>query len=241
MYQHLQLVGFQNGIAYLQIVGTYCPHDKQLMTGGALWAFAEIAEDVMEGDTHTLDRAILLALRDADDPAVPIGPTWLLELARDVTSLGGRTVLTLLTVGVVGFLLLHRKLAAALLVAASICGGGLLSSLLKVSFDRARPDSVLHAVQVYSASFPSGHAMLATTTYLTLGALLAQVHTGRRAKLYLLSWAVFICILVGSSRIYLGVHWPTDVLAGWCIGSAWALMCGSVALWLKRKGKIEPA
>jgi undecaprenyl-diphosphatase len=211
-----------------------------LLTGGALFAFAEIADDVFEGETHAFDRAILLALRETDDPAVPLGPTWLLELARDITSLGGRSVLTLLTIGVLGFLLLNRRVAAALLVATSICGGALLSSLLKGGFDRARPDLVPHEVQVFSASFPSGHAMLATTTYLTLGALLAQVQTGRRAKLYLLSWAVFLCILVGASRVYLGVHWPTDVLAGWCVGGAWALMCGSVALWLKQRGKIEP-
>jgi undecaprenyl-diphosphatase len=115
----------------------------------------------------------------------------------------------------------------------------LLSSLLKLGFDRPRPDLVAHGAQVYSASFPSGHALMSAVAYLTLGALLARVQKGRRLKLYVLAVAVTLTFLIGVSRVYLGVHWPTDVLAGWCIGSAWALTCWVLAIWLQGRGEME--
>jgi len=146
----------------------------------------------------------------------------------------------LIALATTGFLLLVKKGGAAILVIVSVVGGALLSVALKAGFDRPRPNLIPHAVQVYSGSFPSGHAMLATVTYLTLGALLARVQTQRRVKAYLLSLAVLLSVLIGASRVYLGVHWPTDVLAGWCVGAAWALLCTSVALWLQRRGAIEP-
>ena len=115
----------------------------------------------------------------------------------------------------------------------------LLSSGLKGLFDRPRPDLVPHAVEVYTMSFPSGHATLSAVTYLTLGALLARVQPRRRVKAYLLGVAVLLAVLIGASRVYLGVHWPTDVLAGWCVGAAWAMLCWTVATWLQRRGEVE--
>jgi undecaprenyl-diphosphatase len=135
--------------------------------------------------------------------------------------------------------LLSRRWRGAVFVAVSVAGGTLISTVLKLSFDRARPDLVPHAVEATSASFPSGHSMLAMVTYLTLGAVLAEAQPSPRIRIYLLGWAVFLAFIVGLSRVYLGVHWPTDVLAGWCVGSAWALLCGSVALWMQRRGVIE--
>jgi len=211
------------------------------LAAAALWGFAELADEVREGDARDFDRTVLLSFRSATDPQTPIGPGWLQEVARDVTGLGGTTVLTLFTVAAAGFLFLVRKRHAAVFLIVSVAGGTLLSLLLKWGFDRPRPDLVPHAVEVYTRSFPSGHAMLSTITYLTLGALLAQVQSRKRVKAYLLGWALLLSFLIGLSRIYLGVHWPTDVLAGWCVGSAWALLCGSVALWLQRRGAIEPA
>jgi undecaprenyl-diphosphatase len=207
--------------------------------GGFLWAFAELADEVEDGETHSFDRAILLAMRDPSNLDEPIGPRWLKLVARDITGLGGTAVLTLVTLATLGFLLLHRKYGAAILVAVSVVGGALLSSLLKSGFDRPRPDLVSHAVEVSSASFPSGHTMLATVTYLTLAALLAQVQERRRIQVYLIGWALLLSLLIGASRVFLGVHWPTDVVAGWCVGGAWALLCASVALWLQRRGSIE--
>jgi undecaprenyl-diphosphatase len=134
---------------------------------------------------------------------------------------------------------LARKRGAALLVLASVGGGALLSTLLKLSFERPRPDLVPHAVAVYTASFPSGHAMLSAVTYLTLGTLLARIQPRRRLRAYIVAVAVLLTLLVGTSRVYLGVHWPTDVLAGWCLGAAWAMLCWAVALWLQRRGRVE--
>jgi len=212
-----------------------------LLVAGAIWVFVELAGDVIEGDTHAFDRAILLGLRSAADPTDPIGPLWVEGAARDITSLGGTTVLTLITIAAVIYLLLIRMHGAAVLVIASVGGGMLLSTALKFAFDRTRPDLVPHAVDVYTASFPSGHAMLSAVTYLTLGALLARVQPDRRVKAYLLLVVVLVTLLVGISRIYLGVHWPTDVLAGWCLGAAWAMLCWLVALWLQRRGQVEQA
>jgi undecaprenyl-diphosphatase len=204
-----------------------------------VWAFVKIADEVVEGDTHALDRMLLLSLREAGDPANPIGPSWVQEAARDITALGGHVVLTLVTLATLAYLLMTRKRSAALLVVAAVGGGMLLSTVLKMGFERPRPDLVPHAARVYTASFPSGHAMLSAVTYLTLGALLARVQPSRRLKTFLIGLAVVLTILVGVSRVYLGVHWPSDVLAGWCVGAAWASLCWFVALQLQRRGQVE--
>jgi undecaprenyl-diphosphatase len=209
------------------------------LAAGAIWAFAELADDVFEGETHAFDEWILLALRSATDRADPLGPGWLEELMRDVTALGSTGLLTFITLAVAGFLALERKTNAALFVLVAVGGGMLLSTGLKMGFDRPRPDLVSHGSIVYTASFPSGHSMLSAVAYLTLGALLARVQPRRLLKLYLLGLAILLTVAVGASRVYLGVHWPTDVLAGWAIGAAWALFCWAAALWLQRRGQVE--
>ncbi len=206
---------------------------------GGIWVFAEVADAVTEGDTHALDRSVLVALRNPADLSDPLGPRWLEELGRDFTALGGMGVLTLLTLFVVGYLLIRRKRRAALFAFAAIGGGLLLSTLLKLGFDRPRPDLVPHASHVYTASFPSGHSMLAAVTFLTLGALLARIHAHRRLKVYFFAIAIFLTVCVGVSRVYMGVHWPTDVLAGWAGGASWALLCWLAALWLQHRGHVE--
>ncbi len=203
------------------------------------WAFIELADGVLEGETHAFDSAILLALRDPQDLANPLGPGWLEEGARDFTGLGGYAILTLLTAAAVAYLLMAGKRGAALLVLVSIVGGTLLSTGLKLGFERPRPDLVPHATRVYTASFPSGHAMLSAITYLTLGALLARVEKSRRIGAFIMVLAILVTLLVGASRVYLGVHWPSDVLAGWSVGAAWASLCWFVALQLQRRGQVE--
>jgi undecaprenyl-diphosphatase len=202
---------------------------------GGIWGFVEIAEAVMGQETHALDEALLLGLRSPTDPRDPLGPQWLEEAARDLTALGSVGVLTLVTVGVLVYLLLARHMRAAGFTLAAVGGGMLLTNLLKLGFGRPRPDLVPHAAVVYTASFPSGHAMMAAITYLTLAAMLSRVERRWHIKAYLLLAAVCITVVVGISRVYLGVHWPTDVLAGWSVGAAWAALCWLIARWIQRK------
>lgn len=197
--------------------------------------FLNVADEVGEGDTHGFDQAILMALRDPGHPANPIGPKWLEIAAMDITSLGSVTILTLLVLLVCGmFAVLGRKRYAAWLLAAAL-GGTALSQGLKLVFGRERPPSFMHAVEAINPSFPSGHATLSAVIYLTLGALIARFATQRRVKTYALASAVLLTGLVGCSRVYLGVHWPTDVLAGWCLGAAWATACWLAALLVQKR------
>jgi undecaprenyl-diphosphatase len=161
-------------------------------------------------------------------------------MARDFTALGGVAVLLMITLAVVGYLILADKQRIAVFVFAAVCGGLVLSSLFKTAFDRPRPDLVPHLSYVYSASFPSGHSMMSAITYLTLGALLARIHKGRALKIYFLGLAMLLTFAIGLSRIYLGVHWPTDVIAGWAAGASWAILCWLVALWLQQRRVVEP-
>jgi undecaprenyl-diphosphatase len=207
----------------------------------AFLAFALLAGEMSEGDTLAFDRTILLALRDSADNFKPKGPAWLLTVALDITALGGPVVLTLVTFIIAGYLLVCRKPGASALVALSIGSGMLVSTLLKDSFDRARPDLVPHIVVATSGSFPSGHAMLSAITYLTLAGLLMRIQAGWAAKVYVLAVAILLTVSVGASRVYLGVHWPTDVIAGWCVGSAWALLCWLVSVWLQMRSQRRNA
>lgn len=208
-----------------------------IMSG--LWAFVELADEVLEGGAHTFDRTILLALRSPGDHNDPLGPRWLEEMVRDFTAFGGVGVLTFLLLIVIGFMLLQGKTRTIWLMMAAISGGATLSFFLKLGFDRPRPDLVTPLAHTVSASFPSGHALLAAATYLTLGALLAQVQPNRAVKAYLMFLAILLTLIVGLSRVYLGVHWPTDVLAGWTMGGVWALSCWLIAHWLQRRGRMD--
>lgn len=210
-----------------------------LLLGACVWVFLALTEAVIGQDARSLDRALLLSMRNASDIAQPWGPRWLQEMARDFTALGGFGVLTLLALATVGYLLMLRKSHAAIAVVIAVGGGILLSTLLKLFFDRERPDLVPHGSFVYTASFPSGHSMMAAVTYLTLGALLARVHAPLRVKSYLLGCAILLTMLVGISRVYLGVHWPSDVAAGWAVGAAWALLASFVVRALQWRGEVE--
>ncbi|MER8832733.1 phosphatase PAP2 family protein [Mesorhizobium sp. M0045] len=205
-----------------------------LVIAGGLWGFEELMELARATTPHAFDTEILLAFRKAGQPDNPIGPAWLEGAMRDVTSLGSASVLVLITAAMIVYLLLIRRPGAALLMFVAVAGGQLLSSVLKFDIDRPRPDLVSHLADVASLSFPSGHAMLSAVTYLTLGSMAARFLPGRTTKIYVLVLAVLTTVVVGISRIYLGVHWPSDVLAGWCAGFAWAMLCWLAARLLQR-------
>lgn len=209
-----------------------------LFAAVSLLGFANIASSIGAGDADGFDRAVLLHLHGPDGR--PIGPLWLAEAARDATALGSLLVLGYVTACIAGYLLLTGKRHAAALCIVSVAGGTALAFLLKHWFERPRPDLVSATARVFSASFPSAHAMMAAVTYLTLGALLMRIEPSVRVKAYVLTLAVATTMLVGVSRVYLGVHWPTDVMAGWCVGVAWALICWFAAVQLQRRGAVEP-
>ena len=194
-----------------------------------LLAFITLAGEVMEGDTQAFDTKILRALRSPDDPSKPIGPAWLEGSLIDLTALGGPTVLTLVVLAVAGFLLLQTRYRTALFVAITWLSGELVNTTMKYAFNRPRPTIVPHLREAFSSSFPSGHAMESAIVYLTLGTILMRVAERRITKIYCLGSAILLTVLVGASRVYLGVHYPTDVIGGWTIGFAWASICWLVA------------
>jgi undecaprenyl-diphosphatase len=205
---------------------------------GALWAFFSMAGEVGEGETAALDRRILLALRNPANLSDPIGSRSFEEAMRDVTGLGGFTVVTLVTlVGVVAFLI-HGRKRHALVLAGTVILAELSSDLAKTFYGRPRPDLVPHGSYVYSASFPSGHSTLSAATYFTLAVLIASLEPNRGTKAMVFVLAAVMVLAIGFSRVYLGVHWPSDVLAGWSLGGAWALGAWTV---LRRLTRRPPA
>lgn len=207
-----------------------------IVTG--VWLFALLADEVIEGGTKTFDQKLLLAFRNSDTHDL-LGPPEVQEAARDITALGGVAVLTLVTVIAAGFLSLDGKRHMAFFVLGSVLGGQLIGTVLKDLFQRPRPDLVPFSAYASGASFPSGHTLMSAVTYLTLGALLARSQERKRVKAYLLLVAIFLTFAVGVTRVYLGVHWPTDVLAGWTAGAVWALICWLTARKLQSRRTLE--
>jgi undecaprenyl-diphosphatase len=208
------------------------------LISGLILAFLQIADEMVEGEMEAFDRFILLLFRDPADPDTVVGPAWMHEMVRDITALGSFSLLGLIVLGVCAYLYLARMRSAALFVLVSVLGGTLLSTVLKMGYNRPRPDLATMSEQ-FTASFPSGHAMLSAVTFLTLGALLARFAPTRRLQILSIGGALLLTLLVGLSRLYMGVHYPSDILAGWCLGSAWALLCSSVAIMLQRRGSVD--
>jgi len=208
------------------------------IVSGLILAFLQIADEMIEGEMEAFDQAILMLFRDPANLETTIGPVWLHEMVRDITALGSFSLLGLIVVGVCIYLLLARMRAEALLVVTSVVGGTILSTLLKMGYNRPRPDLTTMSKQ-FTASFPSGHAMLSAVTFLTLGAVLSRFAPTRPLRFFTIGMAVLLTLMVGLSRLYMGVHYPSDVLAGWCLGAAWALICSTVAMYLQRTGSVR--
>jgi len=205
------------------------------VVAGGVAIFAELADDLVEGENQSFDEAVLAWTRPHADPTDAIGPAWLNEAMMDITALGGLAVLVLFALIVVGFLLMQKKPWSALMLSLSLAGGLLLSETMKGLFERGRPPAEFQLVETVNASFPSGHTLMSTVFYLTLGVMLERVLVRRRTKVYVISVAVLIALLVGISRIYLAAHWTSDVLAGWSLGAAWAMVCWLAAYWVQRR------
>ncbi len=209
-----------------------------LIVGGialAVFVFARLASEMVEGDTRAFDAHLLTALRRTGDLADPIGPAWLKLAMLDLTALGGTAVLSLITVLALGLVAIERNWQRAAYIGVAVGGGSLLSGLLKLDYARPRPTIVGHLVDVSSPSFPSGHAMNSAIVYLTLGLLCARAVIDLRAKVYVVTVAILLTLIVGVTRVYLGVHWLTDVLAGWAAGAGWAVLCWTVVDALERR------
>ena len=196
-----------------------------LVCVAGLWMFIEISDEITEAETQSIDTYLLTSLREPVDLEKPIGPQWGKEVARDVTALGSKFVLSLVVLVVAGFLFLKKRYGQAWLIVISSLAGVLLTVGLKMLFVRERPDVVPHFVMATTHSYPSGHTMMSSVIYLSLSTMIAHLQDHKRLKVYCILIALVIAFLVGFSRVYLGVHYPTDVLAGWSIGLAWAAFC----------------
>jgi undecaprenyl-diphosphatase len=199
-----------------------------------------LADELIEGEAFSFDTRLLLALRVPGHPQTPIGPSWLLQSAVDISALGGYTLMWLFGVAGLAWLLMRHKRSEAAGIAASLIGSSVIDGWLKHLIARPRPELVPHLVQVTNASFPSGHAMVSSAVYLTLALMLAEGveidgWRGRAARVAVVAFFSALAVLIGMSRVYLGVHWPSDVLAGWCFGTAWALLVWMGDRWLARR------
>lgn len=202
--------------------------------------FGGLASEVLEGETQKLDRHILLLMRNPNDVSSPAGGPWMEEVMRDISALGGVFWIPFVTIAVVVYLLIQNRMARSAYVGGSVVTGVVLSLLLKRGFQRPRPDLFAHGSVAYMSSFPSGHSLVSAVVYLTLGALLASSQNQRASKIYILALSAVTVLLIGISRVYLGVHWPSDVIAGWLAGTGWAML--SWLVWTKLfQGRTDPA
>ncbi len=202
--------------------------------------FISIADEVVEGETQHFDNYILKSLREPGDVSTPAFPEWVTDAMKDITSLGSGTVIVLVTLFVTGYLLLRKKYYWLGLVLIATIGGALLVWGLKEFIGRTRPTVVTHLLEEKSLSFPSGHSMMSAIVYLTQATLLSRIEENRKAKIYIISVALLLTFLIGISRVYIGVHYPTDVLAGWIAGISWALLCWYIASLLEKRNNSQP-
>jgi len=200
--------------------------EKNLLTNyiclfSSIFTFIIIAVLVSKNITNNLDYFVLLSFRNPVNKYLPIGPSWLLDFFKDATSLGGLTIVALISVITVGILIItHRRFVLRVFLI-SVILGGVSDLILKEIFSRQRPSVVLHLVQVNTFGFPSGHATMSVVIYFSIVLIVIYSGVNKKLKTYLLWTAVFLVLIIGISRIYLGVHYPTDILAGWSLGMFW--------------------
>jgi undecaprenyl-diphosphatase len=200
--------------------------------GGVIFAFFGIADEVGENATATFDRTLLLLFRNRANPAEPLGAPYFVEAMRYVTALEGFTFLTLFVVIGAACLLFFRQRRKAIVFPETIGLTEISGEILKIIYNRPRPDIVQYGIYVYSNSFPSGYYTLSAALLFTMAAILSSLDKRRSFKAFIFTLALLLTVAIGVSRVYLGVHWPTDVLAGWTLGAGWALLARlALALW----------
>lgn len=226
---------WSNFLAKLHRVMDQLLKDMQMLTTrlivsimGLLTMFAAISFAVVSGSTSAFDRYLILSLRKQNSTSVLLGPEWLPETARNLTSLGSVPVLVILVAITVGCFLIANRSTAIRGIVIAFVGGLMMLNLLKWGFARPRPDFIVPVGEVFTDSFPSGHATLSAATYLTLAMILSRAANDWRFTVFFFGISLSIMVMIGISRVYLGLHYPSDVLAGWCLGSAWALCCGAM-------------
>ncbi len=218
-------------------------HPPWLLAAGGAVALAALIVTLIglfvdRGHRFAFDSAILLAARHGEAHGVPVGPYWMKQAAIDVTALGGETVLVLVVLITAGFLAVRRLWLTLALVLGGTISGSIAVAIVKSLVGRPRPDLTDHLVQVSSESFPSGHAANSAIIYLTIATLIMQIAPGGGSRRYILIVAALLVTAIGMSRVYLGVHWPSDVLGGWAFGTLWAIGWWAIGAWarLRRAG-----
>ena len=185
------------------------------------WAFSALAEHVRKGSTQPFDDAIMRWV-GAHQTA------WLESVMLEITALGTGTVVGMIVLIAGLFLWLnHHRHSAVLLIVATL-GGMVLDNLLKIGFNRPRPQIFEWGTHAVSSSFPSGHAMSSVIVYGTVAYLAARLQRNVHARVLTFVIATIIIVMISTSRVYLGVHYPSDILAGFLIGTAWAGFCMAV-------------
>jgi undecaprenyl-diphosphatase len=200
--------------------------------------FLILAGYVTGGSTEYIDTKILRSLRNPNNLQLSIGPRWVIDTMNDITVLGSATIVLLITLIVIGYFILQKNYSAVYLILAAVIGGALIDLELKEFFGRVRPTIIPNLMQPFTFSFPSGHSMMSAVIYLSLASLMARFQKRQRDKIYILSVAILLSLIIGVSRVYLGAHYPTDVLGGWLLGTAWAAFCWLIA-WFVSQRKIS--
>jgi len=194
----------------------------------ALGIFIRITQELLENEVDTIDHALMAKV-------VALRGHWLNGVMRDITSLGSGTLVTIFCIIAVAVFVSLREWFNALQVCVATAAAGLWMTVAKSSIQRARPDELLRLTSASGYSFPSGHASGATALYLTLALLICRYVPFHRARVGIIAGAGALILLVAFSRVYLGVHYPSDVTAGICVGVASALLVNLAFSYIRRR------
>ncbi len=205
------------------------------MAAALCWiGFAVVTAAVWSGHSESIDSAGLLFWRRGET-LLPKGPLWLLEGVRDLTALGGVFLRTFVAFGALTALLFLRLRREALLLAATVAGGWIVNSLVKLMIGRPRPLIVPHLTEAGGQSFPSGHSFNSAVVYIAIALAFAAMSPKRSVRWTLIGLAIVLSMTVAFTRVWLGVHFPSDVMAGWLGGAGWAFLATAI---LQRPAKV---